>query len=492
MTTLRYITTILFLSVLFACNSSQDKKTITIEDRTYSQKTPLSPLFDSLSPTTQTFLIKGDRDTLIVGLNGTTLTIPKNTFVNSEGQTAATITLSLVEANTIADIIKSNLQTTSGENILQTGGMFFIDAKENNKSLAIAEAKSIYVEVKSNYKDPQMKIFEGKFDNTGKIDWVVTGNLDNDLIPIPLSLLNFHKCDFECGFSKGQTDSLLNPKYENTFIATREFEDRCCAMSVATCDWFNGLSKQLLDIYLINLEKPLYHSDSLVVDYLAKNYKDKIDSSKKFEFDDIGWTTYMFQTFTQLKNQHLTNTINFDKLGITENTSLEDLVSKGHSKTEAEKYIALFKVRNQVTKERKAEKQTSRLASYSFTINKLGWVNVDRFIDEKDLDISTFLVDIKSKDTLDFISVSLIIPNYAVAVFSIHNDGNLYSFTKKKDGYRKLPVGQDAIIVAFSYKDNKPYFGKQKIKIPKDGQISLTINASTEKAIRQDIEKLTD
>jgi hypothetical protein len=492
MTTLRYITTILFLSGLFACNSSQDKKTIIIEDRAYSQKTPLSPLFDSLSPATQTFLIKGDRDTLIVGQNGTTLTIPKNTFVNSQGQTAATITISLVEANTIADIIKSNLQTTSGENILQTGGMFFIDAKEDNKSLAIAEGKSIYVEVKSNYKDPQMKIFEGKFDKKGNIDWAITGNLENELIPIPLSLLNFHKCDFECGFSKGQTDSLLNPKYENTFIATREFEDRCCAMSVATCDWFNGLSKRFLDIYIKNLDKPLYYSDSLVVDYLEKNYKEKIDSSKKFEFDDIGWTTYMFQSFTQLKNQHLTNTINFDKLGITESTSLENLVSKGYSETEAEKYIALFKVRNQITKERKAEKQTSRLASYSFTINKLGWVNVDRFIDEQNIDISTFLVDVKSKDSLDFISISLVIPNYGVAVFSIHNDGNLYSFTKKKDGYRKLPVGQDAIIVAFSYKDNKPYFGKQKIVIPKDGQISLTINASTEKAIRQEVEKLTD
>jgi hypothetical protein len=492
MTTLRYITIILLLSGLFACNSSQDKKAITIEDKILSQKTSLSPIFDSLRPTTQTFLIKGDRDTLLVGQNGTTLTILKNTFVNSQGQAAAIVTISLVEVNAIADIIKSNLQTTSGENILQTGGMFFIDAKENNKSLGIAEDKSIYVEVKSNYKDPQMKIFEGKFDNKGKLDWTVTGNLENDLIPIPLSLVNFHKCDFECGFSKGQTDSLINPKYENTFIATREFEDRCCAMMYATCPQSLGLSQKLLEIYTSNINKPLFYSDSLVVDYLATNYKDKIDTAKKFEFDDTGWITYMFQFFTELKNQHLTNTINFDNIGITESTTIEELTSKGHSETEAEKYIALFRVKNQITKERETEKQTSKLASYSFNINKLGWVNVDRFIDEKNIDVSTFLVDVKSKDKLDFISISLVIPNYNVAVFSIHNDANLYSFTKKKDGYRKLPVGQDAILVAFSYKDNKPYFGKQKIKIPKDGQISLTINASTEKAIRQDIEKLTD
>jgi hypothetical protein len=495
--TIRIIIAILLLSGLFACNSSQDKKqsdqnTITIEDRVLYPKTVLSPLFDSLRPATQTYTIKGDRDTLLVGQNGTTFTILKNTFVNSEGQPAKTISIDLVEVNSIADIIKTNLQTTSGDKILQTGGMFFINAKENNKPLEVAEGKSIYVEVKSNYKDPQMKIFNGKFDNKGKIDWATTGNLENNLIPIPLSLVNFHKCDYECGFSKKQTDDLLNPKFENTYIATREFEDRCCAMSYATCPQSNNLSQKFLDIYIANINKPLYYSDSLVIDYLAKNLNDKIDTTKKFTWDDNGWYSYMFQFFIELKNQRLTNTINFDKLGITESTTTEELVSKGYSEREAEKFIAFFKVRKQIVKSREAEKQTSQLASYSFSINKLGWVNVDRFIDDNNTEPSTFLVQIKSKDTLDFISVSLVIPGYRVAVFSIHNDGNLYSFTKKNDGYRKLPVGQDAIIVAFSYKDNKPYFGKQKIKIPKDGQIDLALTASTEQIIKQDISKLTE
>jgi hypothetical protein len=86
----------------------------------------------------------------------------------------------------------------------------------------------------------------------------------------------------------------------------------------------------------------------------------------------------------------------------------------------------------------------------------------------------------------------LVIPGYSVAVFSIHNDGNLYSFTKKKDGYRKLPVGQDAIIVAFSYKDNVPYFAKQKIKIPKDGQLQLELAKTTEQTIKRSIATLTE
>jgi hypothetical protein len=98
----------------------------------------------------------------------------------------------------------------------------------------------------------------------------------------------------------------------------------------------------------------------------------------------------MFQFFTKLKNQHLTNTINFNKLGIIESTTSEELTKKGYSESEAEKFITLFKTRKQIVKARETEKQTSRLASYSFSINKLGWVNVDRFIDDKNTEVSTF------------------------------------------------------------------------------------------------------
>ena len=69
-----------------------------------------------------------------------------------------------------------------------------------------------------------------------------------------------------------------------------------------------------------------------------------------------------------------------------------------------------------------------------------------------------------------------------------HDD--TYSFTKKEDGYRKLPVGEDAFLVAISYKNNKSYFGKQKIKIPKDGQIELTMEKANQDEIKRDIANL--
>lgn len=485
----------LFLLVLFACNKSQQKKQpnqriITIEERILFPKTAISSLFNNLRPATQTFTIKGYRDTLLIGKNGTTLAIPKNTFVNSQGKLAKTVNIDLVEVNSVADIIKTNLQTTSGEKILQTGGMLFIDAKENNKPLAVAEGKSIYVEVKSDYKDPQMKIFDGKFDEKGKIDWSITGNLENTLIPIPLSLLNF-QYGWECVLSEKQIKSIKKREFKNTYIATREFEQRVNVINFASCEGYKDLSQKLLNIYTANINKPLYYSDSLSADFLLGNYKKQIDTVRKFEFDEIGWTTYFYKQFTYFARERLKNAIDFDKLGITTGTTSEQLVSKGFSVNDADKLVALFKMKNQIVKSKETEKQTSRLESYSFSINKLGWVNIDRFIDDKNTEPSNFLVQIKSKEKLDFISVSLVIPNYNVAVFSVQDDGSFYSFTKKKDGYRSLPIGEDAFVVAFSHKDNKPYFGKQKIRIPKGGQIELTIYESTNQKIKQDIHKLT-
>lgn len=125
-----------------------------------------------------------------------------------------------------------------------------------------------------------------------------------------------------------------------------------------------------------------------------------------------------------------------------------------------------------------------------FSIGTLGWINVDRFLTDENASESKFTVKIKSKDSLDVFAVSLLIPTYSVALSAMSAHDNTYSFTKKEDGYRKLPVGEDAFLVAISYTNNKSYFGKQKIKIPKDGQIELTMEKANQDEIKRDIANL--
>jgi hypothetical protein len=459
----------LILGLVIGCSSNNEKQVVKIDERILLPNNLLLPLFDSIRTKTQIYKIQGTKDTLIVGENGTVISINKNTFIDSSGNPpTASIEIRLVEIITLEDVIKTNLHTVSDGKVLQTAGMLFLDAVSNNKPLRVAEGKDIFIVAKSQINDSRMLIFNGDYNNLGFINWSLDKGMENHLIPIPLKLLNFRKGAWECSLSDTQIGLLNNEKYENTYLATREFENRASVLNFLTCDYFGSLSQDLLEIYLNNIDKDLFYSDSLVVDFLWNNQRNNIDTLKEFDFNKKGWMTWAFQALEQFKNQRLTNVINFDKLEMNENTTIEQLLQKGISLKDAERIVAL----------------------YLFSTNKLGWINIDAFLLDKNLKESNFTIDLNSKDTLEFISLALIIPSYRVSISPTENNGNTYSFTKNADGNRKLPVGTDAIIVAFSYKNNHPFYGKKKIKIPEKGVINLDLKISSQQLIKRDIEKI--
>jgi hypothetical protein len=502
---LKYSFVLVIVCSLWACNSPKEQNHI-IQNRVLLPNTSLTSLFDSLRPATQTFMVSGDKDTLIMSREGTTLSFTKNTFVDERGQPARNVTLDLVELTTFKDIINANLQTVSDNKILQTAGMFFLDAKENGKPLNVAEGKSIYVEVKAAFKMPDMEIFDGEFDKDGKVNWSKRRRLENSLIPIPLELLKFDGSYYgedACYLSKNLIKLITKPKFENTFISTREFEERSyflanCIVSEDESAVESPNEDQLLNIYLSNLDKPLFYSDSLVLLAFEKKYKN-LDTIKSKEWENYRIKS-SYRIFKMFVKQHLTNVVNFEKIGVTSRTTVDQLVAKGYSINEAEKYITLFKSRAQVLKDRKefinAERVTqriSKLSAYTFSINKLGWVNVDRFLEDEKSQESTFVAQISgkdSKDSIGFIAASLLIPNYGIVISAIDRNGNDYSFTNKGGNYRKLPVGETAMIFAFGYRAGKPYFGNKSITIPKNGTVELDLSQMSERQIKKEIEKM--
>ena len=60
-----------------------------------------------------------------------------------------------------SDFLLHNLQTTSGDSILQSDGMFFIDATENKNRIAIRKGMSIAIRTKTGYTNPKMSLFYG-------------------------------------------------------------------------------------------------------------------------------------------------------------------------------------------------------------------------------------------------------------------------------------------------------------------------------------------
>ncbi|HTL80787.1 MAG TPA: hypothetical protein VL651_03735 [Bacteroidia bacterium] len=256
---------------------------------------------------TQLFTINPDKDTVIETQSGIVFAIPAHAFLNAKDP----VTLNIREAVDPLDIIKGGLSTMSDSNLLQTGGMFCIDARNGETALKIDPAHPVYANVPTNEIKPGMMLFDGERKPDGSINWVNPKKMEKQLIPVDITTLDFYPKGFlakvaELGFdanNKKVTDSIyysyagrqaygitytypigdtlcaqfindfggydaeINParikaiwndSFQNTIIATHEFEERLQLM------FSHGNGKEL-DFYIQNLDKPLYYIDSLVM-----------------------------------------------------------------------------------------------------------------------------------------------------------------------------------------------------------------------------------
>jgi hypothetical protein len=117
-----------------------------------------------------------EQDTRLTGKNGTVLVIPAYSFEFEDGTTpTGPVEITLIEALNPSDWILHGLGTSSGGQMLQTGGMAFIDAKSGGRSLRLTEGGSIQVALPAVGKpDPAMKLFYGTHSADSSMDWKLT------------------------------------------------------------------------------------------------------------------------------------------------------------------------------------------------------------------------------------------------------------------------------------------------------------------------------
>jgi hypothetical protein len=141
----------------------------------------------------QSFDLNAEKDTVIETKDGIVIAIPAHSFIDASGKPVkGTIQLELKEALKAADIIKAGLSTRSGEKLLETGGMFYINARQDNVSLGIDPANAPYAEIPAAEVKPGMQLFEGKRMADGTIDWQNPKPIVKDLIPVDILSLDFY------------------------------------------------------------------------------------------------------------------------------------------------------------------------------------------------------------------------------------------------------------------------------------------------------------
>ena len=307
----------------------------------------------------QIFTIDAARDTVIETAQGIVMAIAANSMLDENKQPIqGQYSLSIKEALDAATIMKAGLSSTSGDKLLESAGMFCVDARKGDKILSINPAKGIYAEVPSASIKGGMQLFSGQRKPDGTIDWVDPKPLVHDLVPVDILSLDFYpphyldsvarwgynkrdkrftdslyyslteyfygerekpvvtattnenaskassepkieisrrnaranqanKADSAtpiqlrvtasdtnsvfrttCGINPAKIKTIWSTKYQNTLLATREFQQRLKVVH-------ESYSPALLELYVRRLDKNLYETDSIAATIATGERKGK-------------------------------------------------------------------------------------------------------------------------------------------------------------------------------------------------------------------------
>ncbi|PBQ33052.1 hypothetical protein CNR22_15120 [Sphingobacteriaceae bacterium] len=150
---------------------------------------------EQISP--QVFILRGNSDTIIETKGGMVFQIPARAFINSTGnEVTEDYELEIKEALTPLDIMKAGLSTTSEGKLLETGGMFYINARKDGKNLIIPANKNIYASVPDNTNGKKMMLFDGKRMADGQINWIDPKPMESALTTMDIMSLDFYPPHF--------------------------------------------------------------------------------------------------------------------------------------------------------------------------------------------------------------------------------------------------------------------------------------------------------
>jgi hypothetical protein len=122
------------------------------------------------------------------------------------------------------------------------------DKESGEQQITLSTDKKLQIELPKLIKTwsaSEIRIFSGKYDTVGNINWIESGKIENSLITLPLDLFdyqtwishNFERIPRNEGYTISnsfdlETDQVIDSTtfkqnyLKNTFIATREFEER--------------------------------------------------------------------------------------------------------------------------------------------------------------------------------------------------------------------------------------------------------------------------
>ena len=135
---------------------------------------------------------------LVMTISGVLLSFDPESFtLNGEPYTGE-VYAQYQEAQHADDILAAGLSTMSGDNLLETQGMFSVQAySTSGDKLELKKDKSIYVQVPVNEVKSGMELYQGERKADGAIDWVEPRPIEKKPVLADMKDLDFYPKDYE-------------------------------------------------------------------------------------------------------------------------------------------------------------------------------------------------------------------------------------------------------------------------------------------------------
>lgn len=160
-------------------------------------KSDINDLWKQLREPSQVFTINPKKDTLIMGEEGTIISIPAGAFIIPDEKQGRQVNIVLEEYYDYASMIINNMTTMSNGQPLETGGMIYVNAFIDNREIPVMDEKPITFMFPGDTLVTGMQFFAGSTNREGNMNWMLT---ETDLETITPE--EYHKLIYPMGFSK--------------------------------------------------------------------------------------------------------------------------------------------------------------------------------------------------------------------------------------------------------------------------------------------------
>ncbi|WP_138432417.1 energy transducer TonB [Winogradskyella algicola] len=390
---------------------------------------------------------------------GTEILIPANAFINSKTQKEVTgnVSLEVTEYYKLSDMLLADLSTKSYDQILETGGMLYIEAKKNNSNLKLKQGKELEI-VFNNKGKEDMQLFNGD-----KIDGVMNWNL-----PESIDILSSQSK------SISQEVSLSSEYYENT-DSSSNFEFLDVVPRHPNCE--PGDNEQLKQCFNEEITKfvarkfnheigeklNLITKENIYVSFEIDRRGNigKIEARSKYDAlaaEAIRVLELFPKVVPGKINSRYVNVkyrfpIAYRILG-SENSIPVTRTSGMIFQQDSALIIGNKKeVQKEIEEKPISEVSKSDLERYTLSTTQLGWINCDRFINSRKNKIK-YNINISNAEganvKLIFKSMSSILPSRA--------SNGFYDFGV-------VPVNEEVILLGIKKKGDKIFLGLKELRI---------------------------